>query len=153
VGGSPSWKARPESARRGCWPRADRAREAGLEVLSARAIELEQELSYGVVRQLFEPMLAALPAAERDGLLSGPASPAAAVLDPTRPLEEPSGGNPDASFSTLHALYWITASVAARRPLLLSIDDLHCCDLPSLRWLSARTRPSAPCWRWSPPTC
>jgi tetratricopeptide (TPR) repeat protein len=113
-----------------------RAREAGLEVLSARAIELEQELSYGVVRQLFEPMLAALPAAERDGLLSGPASPAAAVLDPTRPLEEPSGGNPDASFSTLHALYWITASVAARRPLLLSIDDLHCCDLPSLRWLA-----------------
>src|SRR5829696_4098063 len=67
-----------------------RGRESGLAVLGARAAELEHELSYGVVRQLFEPLLAGLPSAERDEILSGPAAPAAAVLDPTRPLP-PSG--------------------------------------------------------------
>ena len=36
----------------------------------------------------------------------------------------------------LHGLYWLTANVAARRPLLLVIDDLHWCDPPSLRWLA-----------------
>ena len=38
--------------------------------------------------------------------------------------------------ATLHGLYWLTANVAARRPLLLAVDDLHWCDLPSLRWLA-----------------
>ena len=38
--------------------------------------------------------------------------------------------------ATLHGLYWLTANVAARRPLMLAIDDLHWCDLASLRWLA-----------------
>ena len=32
-------------------------------------------------------------------------------------------------------LFWLTANVAARRPLLLAVDDLHWCDTASLRWL------------------
>ena len=32
----------------------------------------------------------------------------------------------------LHGLYWLTANLAARQPLLLAIDDLHWCDLASL---------------------
>jgi tetratricopeptide (TPR) repeat protein len=38
--------------------------------------------------------------------------------------------------ATLHGLYWLAANVAASRPLLLAVDDLHWCDLPSLRWLA-----------------
>ncbi len=41
-------------------------REAGLRVLGARGSELEQSFSYGVVQQLFEPLLASMtPASER----------------------------------------------------------------------------------------
>src|SRR5262249_58033620 len=38
--------------------------------------------------------------------------------------------------ATLHGLYWLAANLAASRPLLLAVDDLHWCDLPSLRWLA-----------------
>ena len=102
-----------------------RARAAGMDVLSARGTELELELSFGVVRQLFEPVLSAVDA---DEVLGGPAAPAAGVLDPARPIEVTHTG---ASFSTLHALYWVTANLASRAPLLLCMDDLHWCDLPS----------------------
>jgi DNA-binding CsgD family transcriptional regulator len=36
----------------------------------------------------------------------------------------------------LHGLFWLTANLADRRPVLLAIDDLHWCDQPSLRWLA-----------------
>jgi DNA-binding CsgD family transcriptional regulator len=42
--------------------------------------------------------------------------------------------SPDASFTTLHALYWLTLNLAAERPVLLAIDDLHWCDRASLRF-------------------
>ena len=47
------------------------AQEAGLRVLSARGSELERSFSYGVVRQLFEPLLASQSADERAELLEG----------------------------------------------------------------------------------
>jgi class 3 adenylate cyclase len=46
----------------------------GLEVLHARGGELEHEFSYGIVRQLFEPRLAAASPAERRELVTGPAA-------------------------------------------------------------------------------
>ena len=46
---------------------------AGFEVLLARSADLEQEFAYGVVRQLFEPLLASLPPQERDEVLAGTA--------------------------------------------------------------------------------
>ncbi len=36
----------------------------------------------------------------------------------------------------LHGLYWLAVNVAAKQPLLLVVDDLHWCDLASLRWLA-----------------
>jgi tetratricopeptide (TPR) repeat protein len=33
-------------------------------------------------------------------------------------------------------LYWLAVNVAARRPLLLTVDDAHWADEPSLRWLA-----------------
>jgi len=107
--------------------------EAGLQVLSARGSELERSFSYGVVRQLFEPLLVSVPAEERAELLAGAAELSAPLFEPAAVAGEPS---PDSALATLHGLYWLTANLAARRPLLLLLDDLHWSDLPSLRWLA-----------------
>jgi tetratricopeptide (TPR) repeat protein len=109
------------------------AQKAGLQVLGARGSELERAFSYGVARQLFEPLVASLAANERAELLEGAAALAAPLFDPAQVAVEPTR---DSSLATLHGLYWLTANLAARRPLLLALDDLHWCDLPSLRWLA-----------------
>jgi DNA-binding CsgD family transcriptional regulator/tetratricopeptide (TPR) repeat protein len=109
------------------------AQEAGWQVLSARGSEFERSFSYGLVRQLFEPLLAFLPAEERADLLVGAAALSAPLFDPAELEGEPAV---DSSWAALHGLYWLTANVAMRRLLLLAIDDLHWCDLPSLRWLA-----------------
>src|SRR5918996_6274399 len=109
------------------------AREAGLEALSARGSELELEFSHGVVRQLFEPCLGRLPEEEQAEVLAGAASLPSPLFDPVQLTAEPAT---DVSLATLHGLYWLTANVAARRPLLIAIDDLHWCDAASLRWLA-----------------
>jgi DNA-binding CsgD family transcriptional regulator len=111
-----------------------RGEGAGMDVLGARGSELERAFSYGVVRQLFEPFLAGLPEDERAELLAGAASLATPVLDPAWLTAAPARA--DVSLATLHGLYWLVASLAARRPLLLAIDDLHWCDLPSLRLMA-----------------
>jgi DNA-binding CsgD family transcriptional regulator len=107
--------------------------EAGLQVLSARGSEFERSYSYGVVRQLFEPLLVSVPAEERAELLAGAAELAAPLFEPAAVAGEPAS---DSALATLHGLYWLTANLAARRPLLLLLDDLHWSDLPSLRWLA-----------------
>jgi len=109
--------------------------ESGLQVLGARGSELERSFSYGVVRQLFEPFLASLGEEERAELLSGAAALAAPLFDPAQ-VAVGEAAPADSSLATLHGLYWLTANLAARRPLLLALDDLHWCDLPSLRWLA-----------------
>ena len=45
--------------------------EAGMQVLGARGSELERAFSYGVVRQLFEPLLASLPAEDASRAVCG----------------------------------------------------------------------------------
>jgi len=57
-----------------------RAARAGLRVLAARGGELERELSLGIERQLFEPLLVRASAAERAELLARPAAAAAALF-------------------------------------------------------------------------
>jgi predicted ATPase len=107
-----------------------RAQEAGLQLLGARGSELERAFSYGVVRQLFEPLLASVSAEEQAELLSGAAGLAAPLFDPAQLAAEPAA---DSSLTTLHGLYWLTANVAAQGSVLLAVDDLHWSDLPSLR--------------------
>jgi DNA-binding CsgD family transcriptional regulator len=110
-----------------------RGLRAGMQVLGARGSELERAFSYGVVRQLFEPLLARQRAEERAELLAGAAALAKPLFDPAQLTAEPAA---DSSLARLHGLYWLTANVATQQPLLLAVDDLHWCDLSSLRWLA-----------------
>jgi len=110
------------------------AAAAGLEVLAARGGELEEEFAYGVVRQLFEPLLATAGDELRAELLSGAAGLAAPLFDENQ-LAAALEGGADTSFATQHGLYWVAANLALRGPTLLAIDDLHWADAPSLRWL------------------
>jgi DNA-binding CsgD family transcriptional regulator/tetratricopeptide (TPR) repeat protein len=109
------------------------AQEAGLQVLTARGSELERSFSYGVVRQLFEPLLASLRTEDRAELMAGAAALAEPLFDPAQVAAESVA---DSSLASLHGLYWLTANLAARTPLLLTLDDLHWSDLPSLRFLA-----------------
>ena len=117
---------------------AVRGRELSLEVLRARGGELEQELPFGIVRQLFEPPLASQASAIREELLDGAAKLARPVFDLAGPGEPGRGEDP--SFAVLHGLYWLAANLAARRPLVLLIDDAHWVDRASRRWLDYLAR-------------
>ncbi|WP_186526015.1 helix-turn-helix transcriptional regulator [Leekyejoonella antrihumi] len=109
----------------------ERARAAGFRVLAARGSDLEQELPYGVVRQLFESLL--LEPERRERWLRGSAGGAARVFAP--PQDEDHAVGPG-SFGMLHALFWLTVNAAADGPLCLVIDDLRWCDRASLRFIA-----------------
>ena len=110
------------------------AGSAGMRVLAARGGELEGEFGYGIVRQLFEPLLASASPDLRAELLSGPA----ALVEPlfgASQLATSQDAAGEGSFAILHGLYWLAANAALERPTLLAIDDLHWADTASLRWL------------------
>ena len=102
----------------------------GFQVLQARGGELEREFPFGVVRQLLEPAL--VDPGTRERALAGAAASAAAVFDPVGAGGEAAS---DASFATLHGLYWAVVNLSAEAPLMLAVDDLHWADRPSLRFL------------------
>ena len=109
------------------------ADRAAMDYRRARGSELESDYAYGIVRELFESLLAALPADEREHLFSG----AARLARPIFPaLADQDGAAGDDAFSVLHGLYWLVAGLTERRPLALAIDDAHWADLPSLRLLA-----------------
>jgi DNA-binding SARP family transcriptional activator/tetratricopeptide (TPR) repeat protein len=104
----------------------------GARLLAARGSQLEKEFGFGVVRQLFEPLLG--DDALRERLLTGSAASAAGVFG---------GGaleRADGSFAVLHGLYWLTVNLAAEQPLVLAVDDLQWCDSASLRFLAYLAR-------------
>jgi tetratricopeptide (TPR) repeat protein len=100
-------------------------------VRAARAAEFEGGYAWGLVRQLFEPEALA-GGAQR---LAGDA----AALAATALGHGASRGDED-PFSVLHGLYWLTAGIAQRAPLLLAVDDLHWADQPSLRFTAHLAR-------------
>jgi DNA-binding CsgD family transcriptional regulator len=113
------------------------AAESGLRPLGARGGELERAFPFGVVRQLFEPVLA--DEAVRARTLVGAAAAARTVFEPLPDDGDPSPAE-DPSFASLHGLYWLTVNLSADAPLLLLVDDLHWCDRASLRFLAYLAR-------------
>ena len=107
------------------------AGERGLRVLTARGGELEQEMPFGVVRQLFESAIEELTPAARNAVFAGAAAPARFRLDVT----DESGGGGD-QLAVIHAFYWLLANLADGNPLLLVVDDLHWTDPQTGRWLT-----------------
>jgi class 3 adenylate cyclase len=108
---------------------AAEAAQAGMRTLTARGGELEAELPFGIVRQLFETAVARADEDARAVLLSGSAAPAAAALGLAP------AASPDV-FGALNGLYWLAANLAAEQPLALIVDDVQWSDPPSLRFLS-----------------
>jgi DNA-binding CsgD family transcriptional regulator len=115
------------------------AETLGVQVLRARGGELERDFSYGVVRQLFETRLAACADDDRERLLAGAARLASPLFELGGTGSWLARGE-DASQSTLHGLFWLTANIAELGPLLLAVDDVHWCDPPSQRFLSYLAR-------------
>ncbi|MBV9796606.1 MAG: AAA family ATPase [Solirubrobacterales bacterium] len=112
-----------------------RGRELGITTQSARGSELEREFAYGLVRQLFEALVVAASPSERADLLAGAAGRTAALFGVAAPGGDVTEELPDPSFAILHGLYWLSANVGRRSPLLLCIDDAHWADQASLRFL------------------
>ena len=111
--------------------RALRSSVDDVRVLRAVGGELEREFPFGVVRQLFEREVHGSDPDRRARLLAGAAEHAAPIVG----AAVASPGASDASFATLHGLYWLAAALAEEAPLLLVVDDAHWCDAPSLRFL------------------
>jgi DNA-binding CsgD family transcriptional regulator len=114
------------------------AEQEGFRVLLASGFELEREYAFGLVRQLFEPVIASSSPEDLVQLLKGPPAMAVRLLGLSG-IPEGSGTNSawpeDPSFAVLHGLYWLCVNLSAGTPLALVIDDLHWADRPSLRFL------------------
>ncbi|OKJ49497.1 hypothetical protein AMK27_36115 [Streptomyces sp. CB02009] len=108
----------------------DLAGAGGAVVVSAKASELEQDFAYGVVRQLFEPLLATAGPEKRESLWAAPADQAKDILV-NGPAQTPVG-----DFALLHGLYWLTVNASQHAPLVILLDDIQWADVPSLRYIA-----------------
>jgi DNA-binding CsgD family transcriptional regulator len=100
-------------------------------VLNARGAELERDFVFGVVRQLFDHVV-------RDNdpatLFTGAARFAAPLLEVD--VEGVRAAPPEDPFAARHALYWLTANLAADQPAVVLVDDGHWADAASLAFVA-----------------
>ncbi|MBV9941438.1 MAG: AAA family ATPase [Solirubrobacterales bacterium] len=115
----------------------DLARRQGMQVRVARGAQLEQSFPFGVVRQLFEPLLATADEARRGEWLGGAAELAEPLFDVRAAISVPTEGS---IYPRLHGLYWLCANLARDRPLALLVDDIQWADEPSLAVLEFLAR-------------
>ncbi|WP_103349572.1 AAA family ATPase [Amycolatopsis sp. CA-128772] len=100
------------------------AADGGARVLRAAGAPAERDLPFGVVRQLFLPLLD---------------DPCEATLPPIagKLLRSLAGAAPDDACATLlHGLHVLLVSLAAHQPVVVLADDLRWADEPSVRALA-----------------
>jgi energy-coupling factor transporter ATP-binding protein EcfA2 len=97
------------------------ARDAGMRVRTCRGAELEQGFPFGLVRQLFDPLLSAAEESDRGEWLAGAAKLAAPLFAARAPLHLPLGD--ESIYPLLHGLCWLSANIAREQPLALLVDD------------------------------
>ena len=107
---------------------ATEAERAGFMVLSAAGRKLEHDFAFGVVTQLFSPLLESQSETRRAELFDGAAALAEPLFDPELA--------PGERFPLLHGLHWLCANLAAGGPVLLAVDDAHWADESTLAFLS-----------------
>jgi DNA-binding CsgD family transcriptional regulator len=103
-------------------------------VMGARGAELERQFGFGVVRQLFEPVLPREQAA-RDDVFTGAAKATECLFGETGQEDAPGSLYP-----LLNGLYWLLVNLAERAPLVVLVDDAQWADLPSLQFLGFLAR-------------
>lgn len=106
---------------------AARERAAGFLTLVGRGGEFERSAGFGVVRDLYA---AALAQGQPADVLTG----AARLAGPLVAGDRMRASALDAA-ALNHGLYWLTANLAAQRPLVLAVDDAQWADVASLRFL------------------
>lgn len=101
----------------------------------ARAGELERDLGWGVAVEAMEGLLGVYDADRRGALLSGRAQAAATVLAEDALLDDAGRLAAGRQAAIVAALTVLAGRLAAERPIMIAIDDVHWADVPSLRWL------------------
>jgi predicted ATPase len=119
---------------------AEMAEQADMHLLTASATELEREFAFGVVIQLFEPLWLTVSERDREALRTGPTAAASQLLDGNVTDLQPGGS--ERTYTVIRGLVWLLRnlrmmpSAAPAASLALLVDDIHCADLPSLRFLA-----------------
>jgi DNA-binding CsgD family transcriptional regulator len=107
-----------------------RAAQLEFTVLRASGGLLEREYAFGVVRDLFAPVVEARQTSA-DGL-DGAARLAAEPLGLADGSGERRAAWGDPAAAAMYGLYWLTAKLADDGPLLMTVDDAHWADAMSL---------------------
>lgn len=113
------------------------ADQRGCLVRHARGGEMERDMPFGVVRQLFEPLIERASEVDRDAWLSGSARRALTALGAFAPDTLETATDP---FAAINGLYWLSANLASSQPVVLIIDDAQWSDSISLRFAAFLAR-------------
>ncbi|MYZ40659.1 MULTISPECIES: AAA family ATPase, partial [unclassified Streptomyces] len=95
-------------------------------VLRANAAATEQDFAFGVVRQLFDSLVAGAPEEDRTRWARDACDIAHGTEDSRAALSE----------AVLYGLRSLPAGLGENGRLLILVDDLQWADVPSLRWLA-----------------
>ena len=124
-----------------------RAQDRDCLVLEGRAAEFELELPFGLVVDAFDAYLESLDPRTYDRLAADGLDELASVFPSLRSLGDggPYPSGPAERFRAHHAVRELIERLAARQPVLLTLDDVHWSDGASLELIGhlVRRRPEA----------